>query len=68
MLLTGINYYKVAVEKDRDSNFTTITTIWKLGFKNLIMKKSYKVPPEIYGEIYLEIYRVEINIETKNRA
>ena len=65
MLLTGINYYKVAVEKDRDSNFTTI---WKLGFKNLIMKKSYKVPPEIYGEIYLEIYRVEINIETKNRA
>jgi hypothetical protein len=27
---TGINYYKLAVEKDRDSIFTTInTTIWK---------------------------------------
>jgi hypothetical protein len=29
MLFTGINYYKLAVEKDRDSNFTTI---WKPGF------------------------------------
>jgi hypothetical protein len=26
---TGINYYKLAVEKDRDSIFTTIKTIWK---------------------------------------
>ena len=26
---TGINYYKLAVEKDRI--FTTITTIWKPG-------------------------------------
>ena len=24
-----INYYKLAVEKDRDSIFTTITTVWK---------------------------------------
>ena len=34
MWFTGINYYKLAVEKDRDSIFTTITTIWKPGFKN----------------------------------
>jgi hypothetical protein len=27
MWFTGINYYKLAVEKDRDSIFTTITTI-----------------------------------------
>jgi hypothetical protein len=33
MWFTGINYYKLAVEKDRDSIFTTITTIWKPGFK-----------------------------------
>jgi hypothetical protein len=26
MWFTGINYYKLAVEKDRDSIFTTITT------------------------------------------
>ena len=31
MWFTGINYYKLAVEKDRDSIFTTITTIWKPG-------------------------------------
>jgi hypothetical protein len=29
MWFTGINYYKLAVEKDRDSIFTTI---WKPGF------------------------------------
>jgi hypothetical protein len=29
MWFTGINYYKLAVEKDRDSIFTTITTILK---------------------------------------
>jgi hypothetical protein len=29
MWFTGINYYKLAVEKDRDSIFTTITIIWK---------------------------------------
>jgi hypothetical protein len=29
MCFTGINYYKLAVEKDRDSVFTTITTMWK---------------------------------------
>jgi hypothetical protein len=32
MWFTGINYYKLAVEKDRDSIFTTITTIWKPDF------------------------------------
>jgi hypothetical protein len=31
MWFTGINYYKLTVEKDRDSIFTTITTIWKPG-------------------------------------
>jgi hypothetical protein len=32
MWFTGINYYKLAVEKDRDSIFTTVnTTIWKPG-------------------------------------
>ena len=32
MWFTGINYSKLAVEKDRDSIFTTITrTIWKPG-------------------------------------
>ena len=30
MWFTSINYYKLAVEKDRDSIFTTI---WKPGFK-----------------------------------
>jgi hypothetical protein len=33
MWFTGINYYKLAVETDRDSNFMTITTIWKSGLK-----------------------------------
>jgi hypothetical protein len=31
MWFTGFNYYKLAVEKDRDSIFTTITTISKPG-------------------------------------
>jgi hypothetical protein len=31
MWFKGITYYKLAVEKDRDSTFTTITTIWKPG-------------------------------------
>jgi hypothetical protein len=31
MWFTGINYYKLAVEKDRDSIFTTI---WKPDFNN----------------------------------
>ena len=35
MWFTGINYYKPAVEKDRDSIFTTIMTIWKPGFRAL---------------------------------
>jgi hypothetical protein len=38
MCFTGINYYKLAVEKDRDSIFTTITTIWKPGFRNAIFR------------------------------
>jgi hypothetical protein len=29
MWFTGVNYYKLAVEKDRDS---IVTTIWKPGF------------------------------------
>jgi hypothetical protein len=33
MWFTGINYYKLAVEKDRDFIFTTITIIWKPGFR-----------------------------------
>jgi hypothetical protein len=32
MWFTGINFYKLAFEKDHDSIFTTITTIWKAGF------------------------------------
>jgi hypothetical protein len=31
MWFTGLNYYKLAVEKDRDSIFKTITTISKPG-------------------------------------
>jgi hypothetical protein len=33
MWFIGINYYKLAVEKDRDSIFTTITSIWKPGIR-----------------------------------
>jgi hypothetical protein len=36
---TGINHYKLAVAKDRDSIFTTITTIWKPGFSMLSDKE-----------------------------
>ena len=35
MWCTGINYYKLAVGKDRNSIFTTITTIWKPGFRSI---------------------------------
>jgi hypothetical protein len=31
MWFAGINYSKLAVEKDRDSIFMTIMTIWKPG-------------------------------------
>jgi hypothetical protein len=34
MWFTGVNYYKLAVEKDPDSIFTTVTTIWKTRFRN----------------------------------
>jgi hypothetical protein len=37
MWFTGINYYKLAVEKDRDFIFTTITTIWKPGFTGFLL-------------------------------
>jgi hypothetical protein len=33
---TGVNYYKLAFEKDRDSIFTTITTIWKRGSRTRV--------------------------------
>jgi hypothetical protein len=36
MWFTGINYYKLAVEKDRESIFTTITTIWNPGWNRYI--------------------------------
>jgi hypothetical protein len=47
--LNGINYYKLAVEKDRDSIFTTIshwrvttiTTIWKPGYTEDVRKASF---------------------------
>jgi hypothetical protein len=32
MWFTGINYYNMAVEKDHDFIFTTVTTILKPGF------------------------------------
>jgi hypothetical protein len=32
MWFTGKNYYNLAVEKERDSIFTTITTKWNPGF------------------------------------
>jgi hypothetical protein len=32
MWFIGINCYKLSVEKDRDSIFTTITVIWKPGY------------------------------------
>jgi hypothetical protein len=34
MWFTGTNYYKLAVEKDRDSIFTTITIVWKPSLTN----------------------------------
>jgi hypothetical protein len=37
MWFTGINYYKLAVEKDRDFIFTSITTIWKPGFTGFLL-------------------------------
>jgi hypothetical protein len=36
MWFTGINYCKLAVEKNRDSIFTTITTILKLALLDII--------------------------------
>jgi hypothetical protein len=35
MWFTGINYYELAVEKDRDSIFTTITTLDYLSLQQL---------------------------------
>jgi hypothetical protein len=44
MWFTGINYYKLAVEKDRDSIFTTITIIWKPGLKLMsLLRKVFSI-------------------------
>ena len=43
MWFTGINYYKLAVEKDRDSIFTSITTISKPGF-TWFLQIEWKIP------------------------
>ena len=34
MWFTGMSYYKLAVEKDSDSIFTTISSMWKPGSQN----------------------------------
>ena len=41
MWFTAINYYKLTVEKDRHSIFTTITTIWKTGFQQFFGRHDY---------------------------
>jgi hypothetical protein len=46
MWFTSINYYKLAVEKDRDSIFTTI---WKPGFKQ--SRKQVQTHIEARGNI-----------------
>jgi hypothetical protein len=43
MWFTGIDYYKLAVEKDRDSIFTTITTIWKPGLSRQLRRPSLEL-------------------------
>ena len=43
MWFTGINYYKLTVEKDRDSIFTTITTIGKPGLLSFQLKCSSNI-------------------------
>ena len=48
MWFTGINYYKLAVEKDRDSVFTTITTIWKPGTSKQLAKLGLQFPRPIF--------------------
>jgi hypothetical protein len=42
MWFTGKNYYNLAVEKDRDSIFTTVTPIWKPGTSNIYHAMSRK--------------------------
>jgi hypothetical protein len=51
---TGINYYKLAVEKDRDSSFTTITTIWKPGLsgKGYVVRNLDRRVSGLYNETY----------------
>jgi hypothetical protein len=39
MWFTGINYYKLAIEKDRDFIFTTITTTWKPGLAKSVYEQ-----------------------------
>jgi hypothetical protein len=54
MWFTGINYYKLAVEKDRDSIFTTIWDLYgKQGRRNqrldtIKMCHSAKIMSEIF--------------------
>ena len=52
---TGINYYKLAVEKDRDSIFTTITLIWKPCFRRKVKYYSSHLKGSVDGN-----YRVYI--------
>jgi hypothetical protein len=45
MWFTSKNYYNLAVEKDRDSIFTTVTPIWNPGTSNISRderKRSYR--------------------------
>jgi hypothetical protein len=49
---TGINYYKLALEENHDSIFTTITTKWKPGF----IEDSYR---------YLSLSKVKIILDPK---
>ena len=48
MWFTGVNYYKLAVEKDRDSIFTTITTLLKSGFSQSLMYTNHSLYPIIF--------------------
>jgi hypothetical protein len=41
ILFTSKSYYNLAVVKDRDSIFTTVTTIWKPGSPFLDLEEDY---------------------------
>ena len=57
MWFTGINYYKLAVEKDRDSIFTTITTIGSQAsrYDGLKTQKLQNRRPLFDVELYLTV-------------